>query len=148
MTTELKTKNLRFMNQEMEDMETCNCQKCGTVYQIRFLGPGKNYNDFGIWFCPYCADLTENFPFWEKLRAQKLGTNYVLITISGGLIDEVKFYEEPLVAITALSGFVKAMDSENEDAGVYGKNGLIVNAKDFLDENDEFTENPEVFERI
>ena len=148
MTTELKAGSLRLINQEMEDMETCNCQKCGTVYQIRFLGPGENYNDFGIWFCPYCADLTENFPHLVKTREQKLAINYVLITMSGGLIDQVKFYEGPLAAITALSDFVKAMDSEDEDAGVYCRSGLIANAKDFLNENDEFTENPEVFERI
>ena len=40
------------------------------------------------------------------------------------------------------------MDLENEDAGVYDKDRLISNAKDFLDENDEFMENSEVFGRI
>jgi len=74
--------------------------------------------------------------------------HYVLITLSGGLIDQVKFYEEPIAVVRALSDFVQAMDPENEDAGVYGSNGLLSNAKDFLDENDEFTENPEVFEKI
>ena len=117
------------MNQAMEDQETCNCQKCGTVYQIRFLKPGENYNDFGIWFCPFCGDLTESFPGWVKGRTQKLGANYVLITLSGGLIDQVKFYAEPIAAVIALSGFVKTMDAENEDGGVYGKDGLISNVQ-------------------
>ncbi|MBT6340284.1 MAG: hypothetical protein HOJ48_13415 [Desulfobacula sp.] len=132
----------------MENLETLNCQRCGTVYQIRFLKPGENYNDFGIWFCPYCGDLTESIPDWVKGKTQKLGTNYVLISISGGLVDQVKFYAEPIAAVSTLSDFVKNMDVENEDAGVYDKDGLISNAKDFLDENDEFMENPEVFEKI
>lgn len=146
MTPKLKNETQKVMNQAMEGQETCNCQKCGTVYQIKFLKPDENYNDFGIWFCPYCGDLTESFPHWVKIR--KLETCYVLITLSGGLIDQVKFYEEAIAAVTALSGFVKTMDVENEDAGVYGKDRLISNAKDFLDENDEFTENSGVFERI
>jgi len=43
-----------------QDLETRKCQTCKTVYQIRFIGPVKNYNDFGIWFCPYCAALTDD----------------------------------------------------------------------------------------
>ncbi len=148
MTPKLKTQTLGFMNQKMEDLETCACQKCGTVYQNRFLKPAENYNDFGIWFCPYCADLTESIPQWVMARTQKLRNHYVLITLSGGLIDQVKFYAEPIGAVKTLSDFVQTMDPENEDADVYGKDGLIANAKDFLDENDEFTKNPEVFEKI
>ena len=148
MTTKPHIQAVRSMNQAMEDLETLNCQKCGTVYQIRFLKPGENHNDFGIWFCPYCGDLTESIPDWVKGKTQKLGTNYVLITLSGGLIDQVKFYAEPITAVSALSDFVKIMDLENEDAGVYDKDRLISNAKDFLDENDEFMENSEVFGRI
>ena len=132
----------------MEDLETCSCRKCGTVYQIRFLKPAQNYNDFGIWFCPYCADLTESIPDWVKGKTQKLRNHYVLITLSGGLIDQVKFYAKPIAAVTALFDFVQAMDPENEDAGVYGKDGLIANAKDFLDTNDEFTENPGVWDSL
>ena len=144
MTPKLKTETLRFMNQVMEDLETCACQKCGTVYQIGFVKPGENYNDFGIWFCPYCGDLTESIPDWVKDRTHKLEPTYVLFTISGGLIDQVKFYAEPITAVTALLDFVKTMDVENGDAGIYGKYGLIANAKDFLDENDEVTKIPGV----
>jgi len=148
MTTKLKPETQRLIDQALEDLETCTCRKCGTVYQIRFLGPGENYNDFGIWFCPYCGDLTESIPGWVKTRVQKLGNHYVLITLSGGLIDQVKFYKDQIRAVTALSDFVQVMDPEKEDAVVYSKNRLRANAKDFLDENDEFMENPAVFERI
>lgn len=140
-----KTKARRLMNQAMEDQQICICQKCKTVYQIKLLKPGEDYNNFGIRFCHYCGDLTQSFPDWEQNQENSI---LVLITISGGLIDQVKFYHDPLSAINTLSDFVQTMDPENEDACVYGSNGLFANAKDFLDENDGFTENPEVFERI
>ena len=65
---------------------------------------------------------------------------YVLVTVSGGIIDEVKFYDEQLMAIQQLSAYVKAMNPENHDAAVYGPGGMIANAKDFLDENDQYIE--------
>lgn len=72
----------------------------------------------------------------------------ILIKVSGGIIDQVKFYNNRLKAIKALSDFVKTMDPENEDAYVYDKDGLIANAKNFLDENDEFIKNLDIFERL
>jgi len=65
---------------------------------------------------------------------------YVLVTVSGGIIDEVKFYDEQLMAIQQLSAYVKAMNPENHDAAVYGPGGMIANAKAFLDENDQYIE--------
>jgi hypothetical protein len=65
---------------------------------------------------------------------------YVLVTVSGGIIDEVRFYDEQLMAIQQLSAFVKAMNPENHDAAVYGPGGMIANAKDFLNENDQYIE--------
>ena len=65
---------------------------------------------------------------------------YVLATVSGGIIDEVKFYDEQLMAIQQLSAYVKAMNPENHDAAVYGPGGMIANAKAFLDENDQYIE--------
>ena len=65
---------------------------------------------------------------------------YVLVTVSGGIIDEVKFYDEQLLAIQQLSAYVKAMNPDNHDAAVYGPGGMIANAKTFLDENDEYIE--------
>ena len=65
---------------------------------------------------------------------------YVLVTVSGGIIDEVRFYDEQLMAIQQLSAFVKTMDLEDDDAAVYGPGGMIANAKAFLDENDQYIE--------
>ena len=65
---------------------------------------------------------------------------YVLVTVSGGIIDELRFYNEQLMAIQQLSAYVKAMNPEDHDAAVYGPGGMIANAKDFLDENDQYIE--------
>jgi hypothetical protein len=65
---------------------------------------------------------------------------YVLVTVSGGIIDEVKFYDEQLMAIQELSAYVKAMNPEDHDAAVYDPGGMIANAKAFLDENDDYIE--------
>ena len=65
---------------------------------------------------------------------------YVLVTVSGGIIDEVKFYNEQLMAVQQLSAYVRAMNPENHDAAVYGPGGMIANAKAFLDENDQYIE--------
>ncbi|MFH2059651.1 MAG: hypothetical protein ABIJ59_12210 [Pseudomonadota bacterium] len=139
MTTDLKTKNQGLMKQVFTNTEVEVCLACKTIHQLVLIKPGEDYNDFGIRFCPYCGYSTESLPDWVTAKIQNIGNNFfVLITISGGLIDQVKFYEEPLVAISALSDFIKTINPENEDAGVYGKEGLIANAKDFLDENDEF----------
>jgi len=144
-----KTNAKKLMNQVMEDQQIYVCQKCKTVYQIKLLKPGEKHNDFGFRFCYCCGDLTQSFPDWIKEKTQNPGNNtFVLITISSGLIDQVKIYDEPLFAINTLSDFVQKMDPENEDACVYDRNKMIANAKDFLDENDHYMENPEVFERI
>ena len=58
----------------------------------------------------------------------------VLVTISGGLIDQVLFFEKELEALRELELFVKGMNEEAEDAGVYGPDGLIANAKMYMDE--------------
>jgi len=63
---------------------------------------------------------------------------YVLILLSGGIIDQVTFYDDPHRAISNLSDYVRAMDPEKHDAAVYGPDGLIANAKVFLDENDRY----------
>ena len=65
---------------------------------------------------------------------------YVLVTVSGGIIDEVRFYDEQLMAIQQLSAYVRAMNPEKHDAAVYGPGGMIANAKAFLDKNDQFIE--------
>ncbi len=64
---------------------------------------------------------------------------YVLITLNGGIINQVTFYDEAHRAVSNLSDYVKSMDPEKHDAAVYGPDGLIANAKLFLDENDQYT---------
>ena len=66
---------------------------------------------------------------------------YILITILGGIIDLVTFYESPYVAVANLAKYVKDMNPEKNDAAVYGPDGLIANAKLFLDENNQFIGN-------
>jgi len=63
---------------------------------------------------------------------------YVLIILSGGIIDQVTFYDDPHRAVSNLSGYVKAMDPEKHDAAVYGPDGLIANAKLFLNKYDQY----------
>ena len=65
---------------------------------------------------------------------------YVLVTVSRDIINEVTFYNEQFMAIQKLSVFVKAMNPEHHDAAVFGPEGLIANAKDFLDENEQYVE--------
>jgi len=65
----------------------------------------------------------------------------VLITISGGIIDQVVFYNDASKAVQVLSEYVKSMNLENNDAAVYGPDGMIANAKLFLDDNDRYVDN-------
>ena len=65
---------------------------------------------------------------------------HVLITISRGIIRDAIFFDDPRMAVLALSKFVKNMNPEDDDAAVYDDNGFVSNAKDFLDENDEYVE--------
>ena len=62
---------------------------------------------------------------------------YAFITVSGGIIDRVSFYNDPSQAIAVLADHVKEMDLERDDAAVYGPDGLIVNAKVFLKEEEQ-----------
>ena len=66
---------------------------------------------------------------------------YILITISGGIIDQVRFFDDGSMAIHALSDYVKSMNLEKEDAAVYDPDGMIANAKGFLDESDQHVDN-------
>jgi hypothetical protein len=68
---------------------------------------------------------------------------YVLVTISEGIVSEVCFYTDVSRTVKSLSDFVKAMNPERYDAAVYGPSGMITNAKDFLDENDQHVDHSE-----
>ena len=72
----------------------------------------------------------------------------VLVTISKGIIDQVFFFDDVSMAIQALSGFVKEMDVEHEDAALYDWHGMIANAKNFLDEQDEYFENRDLIKEV
>jgi hypothetical protein len=65
----------------------------------------------------------------------------VLIKISGGIIDRVEFYNRASDAIRALSAYVRTMYPERDEAAVFGINGFIANAKDFLDEDENYFDN-------
>ena len=64
----------------------------------------------------------------------------VLITISRGIIRDAIFFDDPRMAVLALSKFVRDMNPEDDDAAVYNDDGFVSNAKDFLDENDKYVE--------
>jgi hypothetical protein len=72
----------------------------------------------------------------------------VLITITKGIIDEVIFFDDPGMAVWALSKYVRNMNPEHDDAAVYGDGALIANAKHFLDENDHYVENTDLLSDI
>ena len=72
----------------------------------------------------------------------------VLITISRGIIEEAIFFEDPRLAIRALSHHVKDMNPEHDDAALYDREGFIANAKHFLDDEDEYRENKALIEEV
>ena len=69
---------------------------------------------------------------------------YVFVTISSGIIDQVAFFDVGPMAVKALSKFVKTMNLEKQDAAVYGADGMIANAKMFLDDNDQYVDNSHI----
>ena len=74
--------------------------------------------------------------------------NQVLITISKGIIEQVIFFDDPKLAVQALSSYVRAMNVEHDDAAVYDSNGLIANAKHFLNEHDEHIEHKALISEV
>jgi len=58
----------------------------------------------------------------------------VLVTVCKGIIDQVLFFDDEAEALKALEEYVKQMNEETEDAGVYGEEGMIANAKMYMDE--------------
>ncbi len=63
---------------------------------------------------------------------------YALVKVHKGIIEDVLFYFDEEKALKALDEFVKTMGPENDDAAVYGPDGMVANAKTFLDENEEY----------
>ncbi|MFC1814154.1 hypothetical protein ACFL03_15830 [Thermodesulfobacteriota bacterium] len=73
---------------------------------------------------------------------------YVLATTSGGIINQMIYFDDGSKAIYALSEFVKTMDIEEDDAAVYSPDGILANAKGFLDENERYVDNSYEFLEI
>ena len=73
---------------------------------------------------------------------------YVLVRVYRGIIDQATFFGRASVAVGALADFVKGMNPQDDDAAVFGSDGLVANAKNFLDENDEFIQNDQVVKEI
>jgi len=73
---------------------------------------------------------------------------YVLITLSRGIIDQAVFFEDSQLAIQALSDHVKDMNPEYDDAALYDTRGLVANAKHFLDEEEQFRENRSLIKEV
>ena len=63
---------------------------------------------------------------------------YILVTVTGGIIDRVSFFENRALALRVLAYFVKRMNPEEDDGAVFNEEGLVVNAKDLLDETHPF----------
>jgi hypothetical protein len=98
-------------------------------------------------------------PYTSEKRAEEQGDalfekgekkmTYVLVTVSAGIIDQVAFFDSVQQAIRALADFVKGMNSmDDNDAAVFGLEGLVANAKNFLDENDQFIGNSELINEL
>jgi len=66
--------------------------------------------------------------------------NYVLVKVWKGIIDCVSFFDDETTAIQVLSDYVKTMNIEHCDAAVYGPDGMVANAKTFLDDDDRYCE--------
>jgi len=71
---------------------------------------------------------------------------YVLITLHEGIIDQVTFYDGPYVAVANLVKYVKDMNPERNDAAVYGPDGIVANAKIFLDMDGQFIHSASVID--
>jgi hypothetical protein len=76
-----------------------------------------------------------------KFNNGGVNMNYVLVTVFGGIISEVFFYASLVRAIQAVAEHVRIMNPERDDAAVYAPEGMISNAKDFLNNNDQYVNN-------
>ncbi|RJR10341.1 hypothetical protein C4588_03335 [Candidatus Parcubacteria bacterium] len=73
---------------------------------------------------------------------------YVLVIVWRGIIDRVDFFEEATIAVQALFRFVQEMNPEEGDAAVYGPEGLVANAKHFLDDDGRAIQNKGLIEEV
>jgi len=73
---------------------------------------------------------------------------HALVTVSRGIIDQVTFYDSAALAIRALADFVKGMNAQDDNAAIFSSEGLVANAKDFLDENEQFILNEDLLNEV
>ena len=73
---------------------------------------------------------------------------HVLVTVTGGIIERVTFFDSQSLALRVLAYFVKRMNPEEDDAAVFGPEGQVANAKDFLDENNEFIQDHDLINKL
>ena len=73
---------------------------------------------------------------------------HVMIWLSGGIIEKVTFFDNKLQALKTLGDFVKGMDLHDDEAAVFSPEGLVANAKDLLDENNEFIQNHDLINKL
>jgi hypothetical protein len=71
----------------------------------------------------------------------------VLVTTSKGIIGQIEFFDDAQMAVRALSRYVKSMNAEH-DAALYDSEGLVANAKHFLDDKDEYIENKSLIKEV
>ena len=73
---------------------------------------------------------------------------HVMIWLSGGIIEKVTFFNSKSQALKTLADFVKGMGLHDDDAAVFSPEGLVANAKDFLDENNDFIQNHDLINKL
>ena len=58
------TPNIRdkkLMQQAFSDKTTIICKGCNNIYRNIWLKVGADWNDFGLRYCPFCGEQTEEF---------------------------------------------------------------------------------------
>ena len=71
-------------------------------------------------------------------RQEELEDIAILITISGGLIEQVKICKKSLPAINIVSDFVQTMDMEKMKTALNGDDELVAKINNFFDGNYKF----------
>ena len=62
--------------------------------------------------------------------------SYVFVSVSSGLISEVRFFATEPKALEQLRQFSRTANMEKDDAAVFGPKGLIANVEEYLDDPD------------
>jgi hypothetical protein len=61
-----------------------------------------------------------------------------LITLFGGIIDQVTFYDAAFVVVANLAEYVMGVNLGKKDVVVYGPDWIMANSKIFMDEEGQF----------